>query len=367
VRVVPRYLLSLFMKNLELCLAGFIALYMVVEFLEKISNFMDAGIRARSVFIYFAAQVPNVAVLLTPVAVLAAVLITLVLLARNSEIVALKGSGYSLWSLSTPFLFAGLALSVLVFVLGNFVTPRTSEAANSIWDGEVQNQRQGMTAEAVHDVWAKDVRLLTHFGSWNEAAGEALDAMVVTFDDSFNMTMRIEAERAIFTDSGAVFYNAGVKEYQAYASGGPRAFTFRRLGEFPLEGLPKPPPGLGRHSELNSDELSVGELSENIRLLKAEGYNPVRQTVDLNFKFSRPFITLVMVIVGLPIGFWREKGGSIAMGLVPGLILSFAYLVTMELSRTIGYAGYLPPLVAAWLPNCFFLLLGVYLFSYVRQ
>jgi lipopolysaccharide export system permease protein len=158
-----------------------------------------------------------------------------------------------------------------------------------------------------------------------------------------------------------------VKTYHGLEGGGPKRYSYETSEEYRLGGVPEPPPGLGRKSELNSDELTVGELSANIRLLQAEGFSPLRQVVDLNFKFSRPFTTLIMVIVGLPIGFWREKGGSIAMGLVPGLLLSFAYLVTLELSRTIGYAGYLPPFLAAWLPNCFFLLLGVYLFSYVRQ
>jgi lipopolysaccharide export system permease protein len=146
-----------------------------------------------------------------------------------------------------------------------------------------------------------------------------------------------------------------------------RRFDFSREAEFFLPGFPMPPAGLGRQGETDSNELSVRGLSEAIELLKAEGYYPVRQTVDLHFKFSRPFITLVMIFVGLPIGFWREKGGSVAMGLIPGLVLSFLYLVALELSRSVGYAGLLPPFLAAWLPNGFFLLLGLYLFSYVRQ
>ncbi|MDR2340553.1 MAG: LptF/LptG family permease [Deltaproteobacteria bacterium] len=367
-RVINRYLLTLFLKNLGLCLACFLALYLVVDFIEKISNFLGHGTRFWSICVYFLAQIPNVAVLLVPVATLASVLITLVLLARNSEIVAFKGSGISLWSLSLPFLGAGLLLSVAVFLLGNFVTPRTSETANKIWDGEVLSRRAEVSATIVEDVWSRDLRLLEHFATYDGAKSTATGVSVILLDENMFLERRIEAASATFSPEGALFRDAEVKTYHGMSPGaGPKGFYFERLPEFRLPGLPMPPPGLGRHSELNPDEMSVGELSENIRLLRAEGFNPVRQVVDLYFKFSRPFTTLIMVIVGLPIGFWREKGGSIAMGLVPGLILSFAYLVTLELSRTIGYAGFLPPLLAAWLPNCFYLLLGVYLFSYVRQ
>jgi len=67
--------------------------------------------------------------------------------------------------------------------------------------------------------------------------------------------------------------------------------------------------------------------------------------------------------VGLPLGFWREKGGSAALGICLGLAVSFFYLISMELARSLGYAGLLPPPAAAWLPNAVFILFGAWLFS----
>jgi lipopolysaccharide export system permease protein len=113
--------------------------------------------------------------------------------------------------------------------------------------------------------------------------------------------------------------------------------------------------------------MNVRALGETIRNLKSEGFNPTRQVVDLHLKLASPFISLIMILVGLPIGFWREKGGSVALGLVWGLTLSFAYMVAQEISRSLGYAGLIPPLMSAWLPSGFFVLLSVYLFSHVRQ
>jgi lipopolysaccharide export system permease protein len=47
--------------------------------------------------------------------------------------------------------------------------------------------------------------------------------------------------------------------------------------------------------------------------------------------------------------------------------VSFLYLIAMELARSLGYAGLLPPPAAAWLPNAVFTLFGAWLFSYLRQ
>jgi lipopolysaccharide export system permease protein len=367
VSVVSRYLSGLFFRFLGLCLAGFLTLFMVVDFIEKISDFVSHGIPYGDILLYFAAQIPYMAILLIPVAALASLLITLAVLGRNSEIVAFKGSGLSLWRLSRPFVASGLALSALVFILENLVTPAAAEVSNRIWEGQVRNRRSESIQAEVRDVWARDRRMFEHFGTYDESRGEATEASFIIFDEAFNLQTRVEAERAVFSPEGLRLFGARVKDYRVMTGGMARRFSFRSEKELFLPGFPAPPAGLGHQGSSDSDELSVAALSESIGLLKAEGFYPLRQMVDLQFKFSRPLITLVMIIMGIPLGFWREKGGSVALGLVQGMVLSFLYLVTQELSRSLGYAGLLPPFLAAWLPNCLFTLLGIYLFSYVRQ
>jgi lipopolysaccharide export system permease protein len=366
VSVITRYIFLLFAKHLALCLAGFLALYLVVDFVEKIADFLGHGLPLSTVALYFAAQIPNVAVLLTPVAALVSVLVTLVLLSRNSEIVAFKGSGVSLYRLSRPLLAAGLALSLIVFVLGNVLTPYTAALANGIWDGQVRNRRADAAAEIVEDIWLKDVRLFERLGAYDESRRAAENLSIVHLDENLDLASRIEARRGLFSPEGLRLFGVEEKTYSG-GTGRLRAYELKRSEELFLPGHPLPPEGLGRRSQAPADEMNVAALAEAVVNLTAEGFNPVKQIVDLHFKFSSSLIALVMIVVGLPLGFWREKGGSVAVGLVLGLTLSFAYLVAQEVSRTLGYAGLIPPMVAAWLPNGFFFLLGLYLFSYVRQ
>jgi lipopolysaccharide export system permease protein len=365
-KIVDRYLVSLFFRHLGLCLVGFLTLFMVVDFVEKISDFLSHDISLTMVSVYFLAQIPNVLILLAPVAILASVLITLVILSRNSEIVAFKGSGLSLYRLSRPLIVTGFVLSLIIFLLSNFLTPLTSEVTNEIWEGQVRNRRSDSSAQAVEDVWFKDVRLLTHLGSYNEGSGEALEVSLLVLDEGLNLTRRLEASKGIFSQDGLRLFGVQEKLYDPAADGS-QSFQLYRSDQLFLPGWPGPPPGVGRHFAARSDELSAFGLWGIINRLYAEGFYPVRQLVDFQFKFSRPFISLIMILVGLPIGFWREKGGSVALGLVVGLMLSFAYLLTLELSRTVGYSGLLPPFLAAWLPNCIFGLFGLYIFTYVRQ
>ena len=364
--VISRHLTLLFLKHLGICLSGFVAMYLVVDFIEKIAEFVTQEIPLGVVALYFLAQIPNVLVLLVPVASLAACLITLVLLARNSEIIAFKSSGVSLVRLARPLLATGLALSAVMLLVGNVVTPATSRVTNGIWEGRVRH-RAGPAAEAVENVWIRDVRLFERMDSYDEARSLGLGLTILILDENLDLSRRIEADRGFFSPGGLRLFGVREKTYLSRDGGRPTTFVYRASDELLLPGHPMPPPGLGRGANQNTDELGLAELSRAIEGLKAEGFNPVRQVVDLHLKISAPLITLIMIVVGVPIGFWRERGGSVAVGLVIGLALSFVYLVTQELSRTMGYAGLLPPLLAAWLPNVFFGLVGLYLFSHLRQ
>jgi len=362
--IISRYLAASFFKTWAMALAGFLVLYTAIDFLEKIGDFMGKNVGLKTILLFFAAQLPKVVVLMVPVATLVGVLITLAILARASEIVAFKAGGVSLFRLSAPIVASSLVICAGVFLLSDVVSPRTTAVANSIWQGKIKERLD--TSTMVRDVWLKDVRLIQHFASYDEATGEVLGITLVFTDDDMYLARRVEAESGRFVQGRLVLKEAEEKIYEQTADGPVRSFKFSRHPELVLDDWPAPPPGFGRVDQ-NSDELSAAQLWRAIDRLRAEGFNPVKQRVDLQFKFSFALLSFIMVVVGLPIGYWKEKGGSIALGLAAGLVLSFAYLITMELARSLGYAGLLPPVVAAWLPNLLFLLLGAYLFSYVRQ
>ena len=362
--IISRYLSYSFLKVWAMALLSFLVLYTAIDFIEKIGDFMAKGIALKTILLFFLAQLPKILVLMAPVATLVAVMITLTIMARASEIVAFKAGGVSLFRLSAPIVVVTLIISLAMFILSDVVSPKTTAVANSIWQGQVRDRLN--TSTVVEDVWLKGIRQIQHLGSYDEADGRVRDITLIFTDDDMNLSRRIEAKTGRFTDGQLWLSEVAEKNYRQTGVDNARVFTLKRHNFLVLENWPTPPPGFGR-ADQKSDELSVAELWRTIDRLKAEGFGPVRQRVDLQFKFSFALLPLIMVVVGLPIGFWKEKGGSIALGLASGLGLSFIYLITMEMARSLGYSSLLPPIVAAWLPNLIFLLFGAYLFSYVRQ
>lgn len=366
--IISRYLGLSFLKNWAMALAAFIILYTAIDFLEKIGDFLSKDIKAGTIVLFFAAQLPRVMVLMAPVATVVAVMVTLAVMARASEIVAFKAGGVSLYRLGLPVLAVGGGICLFTFLMSDLLAPRATAVANSIWLGQVRERLEASTV--VRDVWLKAVRQIQHLGSYDEASGSVTALTLLFFDENGGLTRRIEAKTGRMAGGQLRLNDVMEKVYQDSdgPSGSPQraGFIVKRHPVYTIENWPAPPSGFGRAME-NSDEMSVAQLWRTIDRLSAEGFGPTRQRVDLQFKFSFALLSLIMVVVGLPIGFWKEKGGSVALGIALGLALSFAYLIIMELARSLGYSGLLPPLAAAWLPNMIFLLFGAYLFSYVRQ
>lgn len=358
-KIFSRYMLREFLKVFLLTMLVFLAIYYIVDFLEKIDNFSEAGVTAARIGYFFLMMAPSVVMYMTPVAILVSLLISLGIMARNSEIVAFKAGGVSIFKLSVPLFMMSMVLSCVIFLLSDMVIPYTSAQVNQIWDIEVE--KKGKAAPHIqYDVWYRSPDRVFHLGEYNKLTRTVSDFSIYFFEGDFRLIKRIEARSARFLNGEWELIDGVEKEYKSGRQLIVDRFD-RKLVR--LEDLPEEFAAVEKAAE----EMSLAELGEWITRMRMEGYDPLKYLVDYHFKISFPFICAIMAIIGLPIAFWKEKGGGIALGVGVGIGLSFAYLVFLGLARSLGYSGALPPVAAAWLPNTIFSLLGFYLFTHVRQ
>ncbi|MBF0528019.1 MAG: LPS export ABC transporter permease LptG [Deltaproteobacteria bacterium] len=357
--ILAKYVLREFTKILALTLVFFIFIYLFVDFFEKIHNFLEARVAWTRVFYFFLMALPSVIYYLSPVAILVAILISMGIMARNGEIIALKAAGVSLFRLSMPILIAAVFLSVLTFVLADRIIPQTVSQVNEIWANEVQKHEESGT-HIKHDLWLRGAEDILNFKTYNEKLKTVQGVVYYSFDQKYRLVSRLEASSGRWVEGRWELENGFVKTLAADGTIAVRRF------ERELFDLPKLPSQFGR-LERATEEMSSHELAGWIESMAAEGYDPIRYEVDLQFKYSFPFICVIMALIGLPIAFWKERGSGIALGVGLGIGLSFCYLVFLGLSRSLGYSGLLPPVMVAWLPNLIFSLLGLYLFACVKQ
>ena len=139
-KLLYRYLLKQFAKHYLTVAAAFIAIYLLVDFFEKIDNFSSAGKSIWLALQFFLLNVPFILDQLGPVLLLLAGLITLGILNQGNELNALKAGGIPLAKIIRPLLMGGFLVTLLFFVSAQWLLPHTKQAASSIWDEQVKGK-----------------------------------------------------------------------------------------------------------------------------------------------------------------------------------------------------------------------------------
>ena len=88
--------------------------------------------------------------------------------------------------------------------------------------------------------------------------------------------------------------------------------------------------------------------------------NLVFHIIEQQKRIAFPFATIILTLVGVAMASRKIRGG-IGLHLGAGLLISFAYILFMQISTTFATNGDFSPILAVWIPNLLFSVLAIYL------
>ena len=101
-RLLDKYILKEFLRFLIVICITFIALYLIIDFFNKIRMFLSNNATIVQMASFFLYSIPMIISLIIPPAVLLATLMAYGSLSKFSEITAMKANGISLYRLTSP-------------------------------------------------------------------------------------------------------------------------------------------------------------------------------------------------------------------------------------------------------------------------
>lgn len=357
-RVLTRYLVREFFKLFVICQMVFVAIYLMVDFASGIDDFIKAQAPRGAVISYYLYKLPDISVQMLPVAALTTVIILFSLMKRSNEMMALSACGADIWKISRPVIITAFFLSVFMFLLSETVVPSTSSNANDIWRVEVRKEKTGRLQGQRH-IWYKGDNRIYWIRQFDGRSQTMMEPVFYFFDDSFHVIRRMEAQSGTWKKGVWELSDGMIQERDKDGS-----YDLRRFDRFELR-IPEGPSDFVRQ-DIEPEEMGYEQLKRFAERLRAEGYDATRYFVELQIKIAFPFVILIMTLIGIPVALWKkEMGTPVAVSI--GIALCFLYLLVLGLSRTLGFAGILPPIFSAWLANSIFLLLGLYLLIHVNR
>ncbi len=137
-RILDEYIVREFLTMFSLVLAGFVLLMIVFTFFDLVGDILRNHIPLAIVGDYLLNLTPSMLYQIAPLAVLIAALVTFGVLNRNSEIVAIKATGISLYRLVIPIVSIAACLAVSLFLFDQYYLPqanRRQEALRNVIKG----------------------------------------------------------------------------------------------------------------------------------------------------------------------------------------------------------------------------------------
>lgn len=354
--ILYRYVTREILVCFWIVLIAVLSIYMAVDFIEKIDNFLDAGLPVHRCAVFLLYKLPFIVVQIAPAVFLLAVLVALGVMSRNNEVIALKSCGIGKDRLLKPTLALGLLVGGGLFVVAEMVVPVFMVNANQIWLQEVR--KKNIYASRTNDIWMRTARQIIHIKRYQPEMKRLAGITIHTFDDRFRLAARVDAAAGHFENQGWRLEDAVEQVFEAESG----------LQQIHLH------PSLDVAIELNpddlaqaakrSDEMGLAELGRYIEKVERDGHGAVRYRVDYHAKVAAPFVYIFLSLLGVAIALRGKLREGLPVSITYGLGIAFIYWVFNSFCLSLGYAEMMPPVVAAWTANLVFSCIsGVLLFN----
>lgn len=357
---LARYVTRQFLALLAICLLALMVIWLLVDLQDNIDDLKHTENMGQSIAQLYSVKVPELIVTLLPYALLLSLLFCLGRLSQTREIVAMIQSGRGLARVATPFLITGAFAAILCAALNYQWAPQAK--AN---EKKVLERAKGFAETEAQFVQFRNprVRRLWMVGSFPpdyQLGAPLQDVRIITENKDGTLKSIMVAESATWngkTDTWT-FHNSTLKKIRPndpplYVQDHPNPYVVVGWRETPSEIIQ---PGLP------AIQLGIPQLAAWLNSAKATGGK--RRTTHLtqwHHRFSQPFNCLILVILAAPLGVVFSRRGA-SSGVAMAVFLSAGLFFLTSVCLTLGDAGYLPPILAAWLPNLAFGALAIYLF-----
>jgi lipopolysaccharide export system permease protein len=347
--ILDRYILKQFLGTFIFTIALIISITVVFDLSEKIDNFIEHDLSVVTVlteyYIYF---IPYFANLFSPLFIFVAVILFTSRMAYRSEIVAILSSGVSFYRLMVPYLLGATVLASTSLALNHFVIPKANEQRILFENTYINNPWQFYGRNQHYQV---EPGTFIFFDSYSAERMTGYKFSLEKFKDG-ELVYKLISDHIVYDTA---IQKWSVKNYYER--------TFDGLREKITESkqldtvFPFHPKDFGQRLKI-VEAMDYWQLNDFIATEEMRGSDYVDYfLVERAKRSSLPFAAFILTIIGVSLASRKVRGG-IGMHIGLGLLLSFSYILFMQVSQTFAIEGNMSVGLAVWIPNILYLILG---------
>ena len=354
-KILHRYLLFQFLRNLGVFLFVSTLLFLIVEFFDRIDNIANENPPFWTIVHYFLFKIPLLVHVMLPVAVLVTTLFTIGLLSKHSEMTAMRSSGATLFWISRPILCAGLVISLLAIVFNETVIPYSARRVHEIYNIDIRKKHETGTYSK-ENVWWRSGRDFYSISAFDSRSNTMLDFSRLELNTDFKVTDRTNAHKVRWIDENLGWSMHQVVDFDLAPDNSVKSTSVKRL-TLPITEKPE----YFYDVRLDAELMSFRALKKYMRKLANDGISTKNYISDLHAKLAFPFINFIVILVALPFALKPGRSGNLGASFIAGITIGFLYYVVHSFSFSLGRAELMNAILAAWMANILMGFVGVVL------
>lgn len=327
---------------------------------------MDVGIAVR----IFLLKMPEFIVLAFPMSMILSTLMVFGRLSSDSELIALRSCGISIYRLVIPTVILSIFITGLTFAFNEIIVPAANYQAAITYDealnkGQLPIQEDNIFYPEYEKVKVPGSegrvnRLMRLFYAEKFDQGEMLGVTILDFSQ-IEITQIVSSKSATwnYAQNTWDFFNGTV--YIVDPDG-----SYRNIVRFDHKQLQlsKTPLDLATKKR-DFDEMNIAQAQDYLKLMRLSGdeQRVVKTQVRIQQKYALPFSCMVFALLGVALGCQPQRTNK-ATSFGISVMVIFGYYLFSFITGALGQKQILTPFIAAWLPT--FVCLGIAGFLLVR-
>ena len=358
--LLDRYLLRNFFLPFAYCVLGFISIWLLFELGNHVNEFISNGVTVANIFRFYFGQLPSVALLFMPMALLLALLYSLGRMSQSNELLSMLSAGRSLERILLPIFCLGVLITGLATYL-SFAPAPQADAQRELAEAQLENDTGKMEKKTVTLGYLfrnrSDDRLW-YIEKMPVDERKPLEGVQIVQQDANNdIVEKLYARTAsfnrgehrwTFTDTRVVHFNPGGGVTVTY----PPTQVVTGWTETPWRIASQ---------LLEADKLSVPELHQYLRL--NADFTPTQLApfrTYLQYRWALPWRCMIVVLLAAPLGIVYQRR-SVITGVATAILMFLFIMFFDAMFVAMGKGSRLPPTAAAWLTGGIFVVVGLVL------
>ena len=340
--VVNKYLAKEFFKIVINTSLIFFCLGFVLNLFEEINFFKDLEVGLNIPIILSFLFVPSLLYNMFPFVILISGIWFFLRIKKTDEIIALKVSGISNFSIIIIPSIVSIILGILIITAFNPITSVLVKKYEII-KGSYEKDQEYLAAITVNGIWIKEKNINKNniIRSSNLNNENLIRVTIYEFDKENNFVKRIEAKSANISSFNWILKDVTIID----ADGNYLSSNISRLDYISMYDIQKI-----KSLYSNLDTISFWNLKNEIQLLEARGYSTREMEAKFQRSFAFPFFLLSMVLLSgvftLGMTFKENNWSYVFIAIITSVLIFYFN----DFSAALGKTEKLPILISVWMP-----------------